>query len=151
MASSKHQPPKPFAERARARKRALQAIYQWQINRLPASTIVAQFEEEQDMAIADREYFRALVEGVARNADALDAQLATVVDRALEHVDAIERAVLRLAAYELLHRPDVPYKVVINEAVELARDFGAVGGHSYVNGVVDKLAQQLRAAEVGAG
>ena len=146
---SKH-PPKPFAERGRARKRALQALYQWQITHQPASVIVAQFEEEQDMAIADREYFRALVEGTARNAEDIDQRLATVVDRALEHVDAIERAVLRLACYELLHRPDVPYKVVINEAVELARDFGAVGGHSYVNGVVDKLAHILRPAEAGA-
>jgi transcription antitermination protein NusB len=147
---SKH-PPKHFAERARARKRALQAVYQWQITGQPASVIIAQFEEEQDMAIADRAYFRALVEGVARAPDALDAQLSKVADRPLEHVDAIERAVLRLACFELLERIDVPYKVVINEAVELARDFGAVGGHSYVNGVLDRLAGQLRAAEVAAG
>lgn len=148
---SKHPPKKPFAERARARKRALQAIYQWQITGQPATTIVAQFEEEQDMAIADRAYFRDLVSGVARDVEALDDELVKVADRPLEHVDAIERAVLRLACFELKARLDVPYKVVINEAVELARDFGAVGGQAYVNGVVDRLARALRAAEVAAG
>jgi N utilization substance protein B len=145
---SKHPPKRPFAERARARKRGLQAIYQWQITGQPASVIIAQFEEEQDMAIADREYFRALVSGVSGDVEALDNELVKVADRPLEHVDAIERAVLRLACFELRMRPDVPYKVVINEAVELARDFGAVGGQSYVNGVVDRLARLLRPLEV---
>jgi len=144
---SKH-PSKPFAERHRARRRALQAMYQWQINALTASKIVAQFEEEQDMSIADGEYFRELVEGTIAHVEALDAALIPFLDRPLPHVDAIERAVLRLAAFELIHRTDVPFRVVINEAVELARDFGAQGGHSFVNGVVDKLANQVRRGEL---
>lgn len=144
---SKH-PPKAFAERHRARRRALQALYQWQLNHGSAASIVAQFEEEQDMSIADGEYFRELVQGVIRELDTLDAELSPLLDRALEHVDQIERATLRLATFELKHRIDVPCKVVLNEAVELAKDFGATGGQAYVNGVLDKLARKLRAAEM---
>jgi N utilization substance protein B len=139
---------KPFAERQRARRRALQALYQWQINAIPASKIVAQFEEEQDMSIADGEYFRELVMGTIAGVEALDQSLTPCIDRPLELVDAIERAVLRLAAFELIHRPDVPYRVIINEAIELARDFGAQGGHGFVNGVIDKLATQVRRTEL---
>jgi transcription antitermination protein NusB len=137
-----------FAERARARKRALQALYQWQITGQSAEIIARQFFEEQDMSIADSEYFRELLLGVEREAPALDEALQPLLDRPLAHVDAIERAVLRLAAYELKNRLDVPYRVVLNEAIDLAKDFGAEGGHTYVNGVLDKVSALWRAAEL---
>ncbi len=139
---------KPFPERGRARRRALQAMYQWQIGGGPMRRIIDQFNEEQDMAIADGEYFSDLLLGVETHQETLDAALGECLDRPLPTVDDIARAVLRLGAYELMHRPDVPYRVVLNEAVELARDFGADGGHTYVNGVLDKLARKARAAEI---
>ncbi len=136
-----------YAPRARARRRALQGIYQWQLNDQPMRSILAQFDEEQDMAIVDREYFEDLLLGVEKHLTEIDAGLAQFIDRPLQQVDPIERASLRLAGFELKHRPDVPFKVILNEAVELARDFGAEGGASYVNGVLDKLAGRWRAAE----
>lgn len=137
-----------FAERARSRRRALQALYQWQITGQSAGTIATQFFEEQDMSIADDDYFRDLLGGVEREREALDAGLEPLLDRPLEQVDPIERAVLRLAAYELKSRLDVPYRVVINEAIDLAKDFGAEGGHSYVNGVLDKAIALWRPVEL---
>jgi transcription antitermination protein NusB len=138
-----------FTERARSRKRALQALYQWQVTGQATSKIAEQFFEEQDMSIADDDYFRDLLSGVEREKDELDAGLQPFLDRPLEQVDPIERAVLRLAAYELKSRPDVPYRVVLNEAIDLAKDFGAEGGHTYVNGVLDKACALWRAPELG--
>jgi transcription antitermination protein NusB len=136
-----------FAERARARKRALQALYQWQLTDQTAETIVRQFNEEQDMSIADNDYFQDLVLGVERERVDIDQILQPFLDRPIAQVDPIERAVLRLAGYELKSRIDVPYRVVINEAIDLAKDFGAEGGHTYVNGVLDKAIPLWRAAE----
>lgn len=141
-------PTRPFPERARARRRALQALYQWQIGGGPMRRIIEQFNEEQDMAIVDGGYFVEMLTGVESNLEALDSAISPCLDRRLDEVDAIERATLRLAAWELLHRMDIPYRVVINEAVELAKDFGAEGGHSYVNGVLDRLARNTRSTEV---
>lgn len=139
------------AERARARRRALQALYQWQLGGGSMRDIIGQFNEEQDMAIADSEFFADLLLGVERELEALDAAIAPLADRPVAEIDPIERATLRLAAYELRHRLDVPCRVVINEAVELAKDFGAVGGHGYVNAVLDKLARSERQAEMAGG
>ena len=137
-----------FAERARARKRALQALYQWQLTDQTAETIVRQFGEEQDMSIADVEYFADLVLGVEREHVEIDAVLQPFLDRPIAQVDPIERAVMRLAGYELKSRIDVPYRVVLNEAIDLAKDFGAEGGHTYVNGVLDKALPMWRTIEV---
>ena len=133
--------------RARARRRALQAVYAWQISGGNAQAVIAQFAHEQAHEIADLEYFEDLVRGVLAERAGLDAALAPHLDRGVEEVDAIERAVLRLAAYELLHRPDVPYRVVLNEAIEIAKRFGSEHGHTYVNGVLDKAAGDWRPAE----
>ncbi|MBB5014532.1 transcription antitermination factor NusB [Rehaibacterium terrae] len=138
------------AARSRARRRALQAIYAWQISHTPIARVLEQFAHEQDMEVADVEYFEDLVRGVERHMDALDQALAKYIDRGIDQVDPVERGVLRIAAYELLHRPDVPYRVVINEAIETTKRFGADHGHSYVNGVLDKAAADWRAAEVQA-
>lgn len=138
------------AARSRARRRALQAIYAWQISHTPIARVLEQFAHEQDMEVADIEYFEDLVRGVERHMEALDAALGRYIDRGIDQVDPIERGVLRIAAYELLHRPDVPYRVVINEAIETTKHFGADHGHSYVNGVLDRAAADWRAAEVQA-
>lgn len=133
--------------RARARRRALQAIYAWQVSGGNAQQVIAQFAHEQAHEIADLEYFEELVRGVLQHTAQLDEKLAPYLDRTVDEVDPIERAVLRIAAYELLHRIDVPYRVVINEAIETAKRFGAEHGHTYVNGVLDRAALEWRAAE----
>lgn len=136
-----------LAARARARRRALQAVYAWQVSGNPMQRVVAQFEHEQEMEVADLEYFKDLVAGVERERAGIDHKLRGFLDREVEEVDPIERAVLRIAAYELLHRVDVPYRVVINEAIEVAKRFGSENGHTYVNGVLDLAAADWRAVE----
>ncbi|MGH8499237.1 MAG: transcription antitermination factor NusB, partial [Methylococcales bacterium] len=133
------------AARSRSRRRALQAVYAWQMSNSPIAKVIEQFQHEQDMEIADLQYFEDLVQGVAKHHDELDAELEKYLDRTLAQVDPIERAVLLIAAYELRYRPDVPYRVVINEAIETSKRFGADQGHTYVNGVLDKAAADWRA------
>ena len=137
--------------RSRARRRALQAVYAWQLSNTAINKVIDQFRNEQDMEVADLEYFEALVRGVHAHVAELDAALARFVDRDIAQVDPIERAVLRIAAFELRHRPDVPYRVVINEAIETTKRFGAEQGHTYVNGVLDRAAAEWRAAEMQGG
>ena len=136
-----------LAARSRARRRALQALYAWQVSGSGMNAVIQQFQHEQDMEVADLDDFEDLLHGVERNLAAIDESLKPYVDREIEQIDPIERAALRMAAYELKYRPDVPYRVVINEAIEVTKRFGADHGHSYVNGVLDKLAAQLRSAE----
>lgn len=138
-----------LAARSRARRRALQAVYAWQMSGSNVPAIIEQFRHEQDMQVADLEFFEDLVRGVESHCAELDAGLVPFLDREIEQVDPIERAALRLAAYEFKYRPDVPYRVVLNEAIELAKRFGAEHGHTYVNGVLDKLAREWRVAEAG--
>ncbi|HTI95797.1 MAG TPA: transcription antitermination factor NusB [Rudaea sp.] len=138
-----------LSARSRARRRAAQALYAWQIGGNPMRDVIEEFRHEQDMEIADLDYFEDLLRGVEKHCAELDAGLAPWLDRDMAQVDPIERAILRLAAYELRHRPDVPYRVVLNEAVEVAKRFGAEHGHTYVNGVLDKAAREWRAAETG--
>lgn len=137
--------------RTRARRRALQAVYAWQLSGATARDIVTQFAHEQAREIADLAYFEDLVHGVDTHRDALDAALAPFLDRTIDEVDPIERAALRIAAYEFMHRQDVPYRVVINEALESVKRFGSEHGHTYVNGVLDHAAAALRSVEVQAG
>ena len=136
------------AARSRARRRALQALYAWQMSNSPIDKVIEQFRSEQDMEIADLEYFEALVRGVEQHVDELDAVLSRFIDRTMAQVDPIERAVLRIAGFELRFRPDVPYRVVINEAIETTKRFGAEHGHTYVNGVLDRAAGEWRAQEI---
>jgi N utilization substance protein B len=138
-----------LSARSRARRRAAQAVYAWQVGGNPMRDVIEEFRHEQDMEIADLDYFEDLLRGVEKHCAELDAGLAPWLDRDMAQVDPIERAILRLAAYELCHRPDVPYRVVLNEAVEVAKRFGAEHGHTYVNGVLDKAAREWRAAETG--
>ena len=140
-----------LAARSRARRRALQALYAWQMSGSKMPAVIDQFHHEQDMEVADLEYFEDLLHGVEKHVDELDEALKPYIDREVAQIDPIERAALRLAAYELKYRPDVPYRVVINEAIEVTKRFGADHGHSYVNGVLDKLAAQLRVVEKRGG
>ncbi len=133
--------------RSRARRGAVQAIYQWQVGGASSSEIRSEFRERDGMQKVDWDFFDALVDGVIRDADRLDGLLTTHLDRAVSALDPVERAILRLATLELADHPDVPWKVVINEAVELARTFGAEASHRYVNGVLDSLARELRPGE----
>ena len=136
-----------LAARSRARRRALQAIYAWQMSGSKMNAVIDQFRHEQDMEIADLEYFEDLLHGIEQHVAEIDEALTPYIDREVGQIDPIERAALRIAAYELKFRPDVPYRVVINEAIEVTKRFGADHGHSYVNGVLDKLASQLRGIE----
>ena len=124
--------------RSVARKLALQALYRWQLNDSPWQDLVQEFGEAEDMTRADADYFRTLVEGVWRGREELDARLATFTDRAPGLLDPVERAVLLIALYELTARPEVPYRVAINEAVGLAKRFGATDGFKFVNAVLDR-------------
>ncbi|MEP6634900.1 MAG: transcription antitermination factor NusB, partial [Luteimonas sp.] len=110
--------------RSRARRRALQAVYAWQMSGADVRNVIAQFAHEQAHEVADLEYFEDLVRGVDKQHDELDAALAPFLDRGVEEVDPIERAMLRISAYELRHRLDVPYRVIINEALETVKRFG---------------------------
>ena len=136
--------------RSRARRRALQAIYAWQMSGGSAQQVIAQFAHEQAHEIADLEYFEDLVRGVLKHQADIDAALVEFLDRTVEEVDPIERAALRIASYELRHRPDVPYRVVINEAIDTTKRFGSEHGHTYVNGVLDHAAAAWRRAEFDA-
>ena len=145
-------PARPFNPwaRHRARRLVLQAIYQWQLSGLHIADLEAQFSTNSGMKRADSEYFRELVRGIVSRTSELDTAFAPLLDRAVDALDQVERAALRLGTYELLFGLDVPARVVIDEAVTLASTFGAEGSHSYINGVLDKLARQLRSAEMAA-
>ena len=133
--------------RSVARKLALQALYRWQLNAAPWQDLIQEFGEAEDMARADREYFRTLVEGVWHAREALDTRLATLGDRAPHLLDPIEHAILLMGLFELSAQPQVPYRVAINEAVSLAKRFGATDGHKFVNAVLDRAARELRPSE----
>lgn len=137
--------------RSKARRYAVQALYQWQLTGHEVHALVEQFALEHSMGDEEAEYFREAVDGVILHRHELDDHLAPFLDRAIEAVDPVERAILRLGVYELAMRPDVPYRVIINEAVELAKTFGAEHGHRFINGLLDKTAARLRSVEMRAG
>ncbi|ELX8379248.1 transcription antitermination factor NusB [Providencia vermicola] len=134
---------KPAARR-RARECAVQAIYSWQLSGNNVSDVEYEFIAEQDMSDVDVIYFRELLSGVANNAAKLDQLMAPFLSRQLEELGQVEKAILRVAMYELSYREDVPYKVAINEGIELAKVFGAEDSHKFVNGVLDKAAPAVR-------
>ena len=138
------------AERRKARHYGMQALYQWYMAGASLTDIEAEFRAEYDFEHVDLEYFQALLRGVPAEVDVLDEAIAPLLDRKLDDLDPIEHTLLRMGFYELIHRLDVPYKVVINEAVALAKKFGATDGHKYINGVLDKAAHDLRKVEIEA-
>ncbi|MFZ4834130.1 transcription antitermination factor NusB [Rouxiella sp. Mn2063] len=134
---------KPAARR-RARECAVQALYSWQLSKNDIADVELEFLTEQDVKDVDITYFRELLSGVANSAEKLDALMAPYLSRQLEELGQVERAILRLALFELSKRQDVPYKVAINEAIELAKIFGAEDSHKFVNGVLDKAGPHIR-------
>ncbi|MCV9879102.1 transcription antitermination factor NusB [Brenneria izbisi] len=134
---------KPAARR-RARECAVQALYSWQLSQNDIADIEHQFLSEQDVKDVDITYFRELLAGVSTQAEKLDLLMAPFLSRQLDELGQVERAILRLAMFELSKRDDVPYKVAINEAIELAKVFGAEDSHKFVNGVLDKAAPSVR-------
>jgi N utilization substance protein B len=130
-----------------ARKLALQALYRWQLNACEWQDLVSEFATDADMPRADAEYFQALIAAITRSHDELDAALAPLLDRSPAQLDPVEHALLLIGSYELQHRPEVPFRVVINEAVTLARRFGATDGHKFINGVLDRAARLWRVEE----
>lgn len=135
--------------RSVARKCAMQALYQWQMSGQSAEEIVGQFITADELGGADKDYFNELVSQVIAAASELDGLIAVHIDRPIEQLDPVERAILLVGVYELRNRLDVPYRVIINEGIELTKRFGATDGHRYVNAVLDKAARALRAAEQG--
>ena len=136
------------SSRTNARKAAVQALYQWQMTGQSLVEIERQFLEEERLKDAQKSYFTELFHGVPKNLEAIDKALSEFVDRPVDMIDPVERAILRIGVYELVNRPDMPYRVVLNEGINLAKYFGADGSHKYVNGILDKVAQQKRTVEI---
>lgn len=134
--------------RSKARRCAMQALYQWQMAGQDVADIEKQFLAEHDLAGADLAYFSDLLHGVPRHGGDLDEHFRALLDRSVDSLDPVELAVLRIGVYELLQHPEIPYRVIINEAVELAKTFGADQSHRYINGVLDKVARELRGTEI---
>lgn len=141
-------PNKNRTPRHRAREFALQGLYQWLLNSEDAGAIEAHIREAHGFNKADAEHFDVLLHGAIKDAAALRADLAPLIDRSIAMLSPIEHAALLIGAFELKNHLEIPYKVVINEAVELTKSFGGIDGHKYVNGVLDKLAAKVRVAEI---
>ena len=152
MSSKSHHanPNKSRTPRHRAREFALQGLYQWLMNQEDAGAIDAHIRNAHGFDKADAEHFDLLLHGTIRDVDNLRSEIVPLIDRAINQLSPVEHAALLIGAFELKHHIEIPYTVVINEAVELTKSFGGVDGHKYVNGVLDKLATSLRATEVAA-
>jgi N utilization substance protein B len=138
---------KRFEPRRRARRRALQAIYQWQMTGQDPQQILKQFHAAQDMSGVDEAHFENLLLGVSSGNAGLDQEIQPFLDRPMEQVDLMEQVVLRIGAFELLNCPESPFRVVVDECVDLAHRFGSEQGHAYVNAVLDKAAKKWRPLE----
>lgn len=134
--------------RTQARRVALQALYQWQMTHEIGHVIIKQFSEDGLLGDLDLELFRELLLQVSDNAEQLDELYAPMLDRSVSMIDPIEKAIMRIGVYELQSMPQIPYKVIINECVELSKRFGAEDGHKYINGILDKVAKTLRPLEL---
>jgi N utilization substance protein B len=141
------QPNTLAAQRRKARHFGLQALYQWTLSDASLVDIDAEFRVDNDFRHTDGEYFQALLRGVMEDVESLEALFSPLLDRALDDLDPIERNLLRMGTFELKERIDVPYKVVINEALSVAKKFGATESHRYINGILDKVASELRTVE----
>jgi N utilization substance protein B len=141
----------PSSRRGLARRLTVQALYQWLVNETLPERVLQQFHDEDSFGRADVDYFKALLHGCVREAGMLTDTFSEYLDRKLEQLDPVERAVLMLGSYELMFCPDVPWKVVVNECVNLCKMFGAEDSYKYINGVLDKVARTVRAVEVANG
>jgi N utilization substance protein B len=141
---------KKRGNRRHSRELALRALYQWQLTGDDLAKLLVQAEEAEEYADANIEFMKSLLEGILNEVATLDSALSSHLDRPIEQLSPIEHGILLIGAYELSHSLDVPYKVAINEAVNLAKAYGGTDGHKYVNGVLDKLAKDVRQTEIEA-
>ncbi|MGQ0622251.1 MAG: transcription antitermination factor NusB [Panacagrimonas sp.] len=140
----------PISRRGLSRRVTVQALYQWLVNQTAPDTLLQQFrEQDSGLGRADPVYFEELLRGTVRDATDLMMALVPYLDRPINQLDPVEHAILLLGAWELAHKPEVPWKVIVNESVNLAKIFGAEDGYKFVNGVLDKLARHERAVEMG--
>lgn len=137
-------------KRRAARRLAMQALYSWQFNDEDPGALIDSFKGDEEYIRVDKDYFRDLVSGVISAKEELDVSIGKHVSRSAEQLDQVEQAVLRIATFELMHRHETPFKVVVSEAVSLAKKFGAQDGYKFVNGVLDKMSTELRAFEASA-
>jgi len=135
--------------RIRARRSAVQAIYQWLLAKQPIAEVIKEFQEDRsELKKADKVYFQEIINGVVQHVEEITTVLIPLLDRPLQELDPVERSILYLGVYELIYHPELPWKVVLNESIELAKMFGAEKSHKYINGILDKAAQKLRHVEV---
>ena len=136
-------------ERVKARRNTVQALYEWFMTGKDVADVIAEFEsDKQKLAKTDIEYFKCLLTGTIKNTQALDDRISKLLDRNVDELDAIERAILHIGCYELEHHIEIPWRVVVNESIELAKLFGAEESHKYINGILDKIAHELRSTEI---
>ncbi len=142
MSSSSH-------ARIRSRRNAVQAYYQWLLNRQPIADVIEEFEQDRsELRKADKDYFRELLLGMEKHSEELDKALEPILDRPLKEIEPVENAIMHLGMYELIYHPELPWRVILNESIELAKMFGAEQSHKYINGVLDKAAHKIRAKEI---
>jgi transcription antitermination protein NusB len=143
--------PQTISKRARikARRNTVQALYQWFMTGKDVADVIAEFEsDEHKLAKTDVDYFKHLLRGTIKHNDDLDTRIVKLLDRPVDELDAIERAILHIGCFELEHNLEIPWRVVVNESIELAKIFGAEESHKYINGVLDKVARELRSTEI---
>lgn len=136
-------------KRRKSREAALQGIYQWKLAGASAYEIESHFREEEEYSKCDPEYFSRLLKGTISEAETLEQAIRPFLDREFSELSPVEASILLMGTFELRNQPEIPYRVVINEAVELAKLYGGTDGHKYVNGVLDRVASRLRASEIG--
>jgi N utilization substance protein B len=134
--------------KSQARRSAVQAIYQWQLTGYDLNEIERQFVEEHGISKGELSYFQDLLHNVPTQIDVIDAALQEYTNRSIDHIDPVERAILRISTYELIEHPEIPYRVVVNEGINLAKEFGATQSHKFVNGVLDRMARKFRTVEL---
>ncbi|HIF51474.1 MAG TPA: transcription antitermination factor NusB [Thiotrichaceae bacterium] len=135
--------------RIKARRSTVQALYQYFLTGKDVADVIAEFESDKHtLAKTDVDYFKHLLRGTIKSNDELDAQISKLLDRPVDELDAIERAILHIGCYELQHHIEIPWRVVVNESIELAKLFGAEESHKYINGILDKVARELRSTEI---
>jgi len=136
-----------ISARGRARRLAIQSLYEWQVSQNSTDEIIATALQHQAGKNIDVSFYKELVTGTTKKSNEIDTQLTPFISRPLEEIDVVELAVLRLAAFELLHKAEIPYRVIINEAIECSKMFGAEQSHKFINGILDKFADVVRATE----
>ena len=139
--------PEHLASKRRARKRLVQALYQWQLNESPAGDIITQFLTEQDMGKVDQTFFQKTLHGIVDNMEAMKAEITPLMERSSYAVGEVEKAIMMIAVYEFQNHMETPFKVILNEAIELAKQYGGDGAHTFINGTLHKASKKLRPLE----